>query len=126
MTASDSFGTRSRLSIHDIIDKTSNDLAPAPKCLKRKADELSDIIESEVRIWASSTPVPDVSPGLVELSTSETKTTTPSESVQDVLGVSSEERPMKRIRRFAEKAGYVALGGATIFGALVLSAPDFV
>lgn len=110
---------RSGLRIHDIIEggeeHTSNNL-------KRKADNISEAIENEVRVWASSSPALEASAGLfaptLEAATHEEQSKTA--PIADV----AEQRPSK-MRKLVESVGYVALGGATLFGALVLSAPDF-
>ena len=112
---------RSGLSIKDIIDGTDD---PLPKTLKRKSDDISEAIENEVRAWASSTSAMNdlegskamLAPVLLQCATRED---------QSESSVATEQRPAKRLRKIVESVGYVALGGATLFGALVLSAPDF-
>ena len=114
---------RSGLSIHDIIEGAADD--HASNSLKRKADDISEAIENEVRVWASSSPVlndTEISSGIsaasqAAVSEVQSKTAPP-------LNI-PEQRPSKRLRKIVESVGYVALGGATLFGALVLSAPDF-
>jgi hypothetical protein len=110
---------RSALGINDIIEGAAGD-RPASS-LKRKADDMSETIENEVRVWASSSAALDTAPG-----TSFASPAVVEEQPKTVPApISFEHRPAKRLRKIIESVGYVALGGATLFGALVLSAPDF-
>lgn len=116
---------RSGLSINDIIEGAGDH---SSKTQKRKADDISEAIENEIRVWASSSPAPNSLEGLTAISTSALQASIreeQSETVSTALNQNPEQRPAKRLRKFAESVGYVALGGATLFGALVLSAPDF-
>lgn len=117
---------RSGLSINDIIDDATTE--HTSRNMKRKADDISDVIENEVREWASSLPS-NSSGG----STNTTVSTTQATASQDLSGINSspmnEQRPTKKIRRFVERLGYAAVGGAavgaTLFFGLVATAPDF-
>lgn len=95
-----------------------------PVMLKRKSDEISDAIEDEIRVWASSSAAPKTSEGSTAISVTQTSRTE-TEVTSATLNQNPEQRPAKRLRKIVESVGYVALGGATLFGALVLSAPDF-
>ncbi|CAG8982180.1 hypothetical protein HYALB_00003616 [Hymenoscyphus albidus] len=106
---------RSRVSIHDIIE--SSPRAPSPPKAeakagnKRKADEISNSIQEEVRAWASS---PDRSP--VEMAT-------------NIATTVQEERPTKKLKTVLDRVAYAAVGGfavgATLFFGLVATAPNF-
>lgn len=125
--------TRSTLNIPDDVEHLSKD--QATKTLKRKADNISEAIEEEVRIWASSPssdaakkPVKDAS----NMSILASQTQTPQSSSHVSLATMAslpEHQPTKRLKRFAEAAGYAALGGAAVgaclFSVLVTTAPDF-
>ena len=122
-------GGRSGFRIDDIIEESSID--QKAKDLKRKADEISDVIEQEVRIWASSPPV-EVSNIATDMSVLDSQAATPDEAstiARNTNSDTSEHRPAKRLKKFAEVVGYVALGGAAVgagmFSLLVATAPDF-
>lgn len=117
---------RSGLSINDIIERGAGD--QSSRNLKRKADGISEAIEDEIRVWARSSPAPDSLERSTDMPASasqpairEEQSTAVPTSTPEVI----EQRPTKRLRKIVESVGYVALGGATLFGALVLSAPDF-
>jgi hypothetical protein len=106
---------RSKLAIGDIIDRPTT---PVPESKKRKADDISDAIENEVRIWASS---PTLNPP-----TDSATTTGAGAPAQPKLGErNNSERSMKRLKRVVEGAAYIALGGVGLFSILVATAPDF-
>jgi hypothetical protein len=117
------FSGRSGLSINDIIDDATTEHTSK---LKRKADDISEVIENEVREWASSLPV-GVSGGSTDVTA--TQTAAPQEPSVANFDTVIEQRPTKKIRRFVERLGYAAAGGAavggTLFLALVATAPDF-
>jgi len=122
---------RSGLRIDDIIDGSSSNGKPT----KRKADEISDVLEHEVRTWASA----------VEACNSTEKPSSPASSVSEVSNLidameidnpvavtrNDESHPAKRMkmRRFVEAVGYAAIGAVAaatgVFGVLVATAPDF-
>ncbi|TAQ91513.1 hypothetical protein B7494_g233 [Chlorociboria aeruginascens] len=108
---------RSGLSIDDIIDRAT--ASEHSNNLKRKADDISQAIENEVRMWASSPPV----------QVSEQIASYRPKNRTVALVDAPQSRPTKRLRRFAEAVGYAALGGAavgaTLFSALILTAPEF-
>jgi len=117
---------RSGLRIHDIIDVSSN---ATPKTTKRKADAISDVLENEVRMWASATPPSaktETSTSVTKADLQVTSTKVPSEVN---LSATVETRPTKRVKKFVERLGYAALGGAAVgaglFSVLVATAPDF-
>lgn len=119
---SKSKSVRSRLSIHDIIEKSSGDQSPPQMETKvgnkRKASEISDSIQDEVRAWASS---PDRSPVHAPLVPD---STTPETFTAQV------DRPRKKLKMVMDRVAYAAVGGfavgATLFFGLVATAPDFV
>ena len=115
---------RSGLSITDIIDSSST--THHPQRTKRKADDISDVTEAELRMWASSSysEVPN-SPGVAA-------TDRPAVNSSEIFKSSSidaEPRPPKRFKKFMENVAYAALGGvaagAGLFSVLVATAPDF-
>lgn len=117
------FSGRSGLSINDIIDDATTENASK---LKRKADDISDVIENEIRTWASSLHV-GVSGGTTNVNATQTVAAQgPSASIPNAM---DEQRPTKKTRRFAERLGYATAGGlavgATLFLGLVATAPDF-
>jgi hypothetical protein len=127
---------RSAVRIDDIVEPSSTELDV--KCMKRKASEISNVLEEEVHVWASK----DSSISATEINNSSVlKVPTGSESQHQALGpaqvfsqsTSADSAPAepayKRVKKFAEVAGYTALGGLAgglaIFAALVATAPDF-
>lgn len=117
---------RSGLSINDIIEDAAGD--HASKILKRKADGISEAIENEIRVWATSSSALDNIEESTAISASASQDALrgeQSEAPPTPVANTPEQRPAKRLRKIVESVGYVALGGATLFGALILSAPDF-
>ncbi|RDW60826.1 hypothetical protein BP6252_12209 [Coleophoma cylindrospora] len=137
---------RSKVSIHDIIDDSrtnGNNIdvigdAKSPN-LKRKADEISSIVEKEVQEWASSEQ-PIAAENISQSATSIVATSSNDEDMGSTSVVANpltatnmstpqinhpEQRSAKRLRTFAERAGYIVLGGAGLFSLLVATAPDF-
>ncbi|KAG9230872.1 hypothetical protein BJ875DRAFT_384188, partial [Amylocarpus encephaloides] len=103
---------RSRLSIHDIIDTASREESPGVGGRlggKRKASEISDTIQDEVRAWAKNSTVPS--------------------QISDKVSTTPEMRSVKRLKTFMERATYAAVGGvavgAGLFFSLVATAPNF-
>lgn len=87
----------------------------APKSLKRKADDLSQLTREEELSEALS--VHQDQPQTTQQSTR-------SRNFSNVKRLrSSTTRPNKRLRRFAEAVGYVALGGVAVMSALIATAP---
>jgi hypothetical protein len=120
--------TRSGLGINDII----NDASMTTHSLKRKADNISDATDAELRIWAqSSTASNDGMKGSADVSAAESQPTVPSVRIEDVPAVpgSLAPRPTKKLKKLLENVGYAALGGvavgAGLFSVLVATAPDF-
>ena len=119
---------RSGLRIDDIIEEPS--LVEKSKDLKRKANEISDIIENESHIWASTeVEVPGRAADLSVLESQVVAGGEASELTQFTKPDASEHHPAKRLKKFVEVAGYLALGGAAVgagmFSLLVATAPDF-
>lgn len=133
-TASNKLATeqpaRSRLSISDIIEGSSND---SSKSLKRKAEDISDVVGNEVRIWAANSSVSDKPQNTEENPILASISSSPSEGEVTCVPVSApsapEARPAKRFKKFVEAVTYAALGGAAVgaglFSVLVATAPDF-
>jgi hypothetical protein len=124
---------RSAVRINDIVEPLATD--SDAKSLKRKASDISDVLEEEVRVWASNDS--SVSTAEVVIS-SDVEAPTENTSQQQEVSGSVETLPVstsvdptpvepahKRIKKFAEVVGYTALGGLAIFSALVATAPDF-
>jgi hypothetical protein len=120
---------RPALRIADIIDKSSPEEMLSNH--KRKADEISDTIEDEVRAWATASEVSSQSITRDESSNAQASisivapiNTTP----RQYNDLSTDNRPTKKLRRLMENVAYAALGGvavgAALFGGLVATAPD--
>jgi hypothetical protein len=122
---------RSAVKIGDIIDPIAPETSV--KSNKRKAEDISDAAEEEIKIWGekgtlawaakvSDAPVPAGDTSKVEEATSDVTTAAASASVAP--------RPAKRFKKFLERAGYAAAGGLTVglavFSTLVATAPDLV
>jgi len=121
---------RSRLSIDAIIHNTA--ATPEPEIRKRKADDISDVLKGEVRAWGSSSSAP-----LNTVAESQNTTSRPESPTQSNLTPAAAQEPpestsaitdqpsLKRLKRVAEGAAYIALGGVGLFSILVATAPDF-
>lgn len=113
---------RSRLSIHDIIENSSRDQVSQERephiGQKRKAHEISNVVESEIREWASSG---STSPA--EKANREVTTTA------SLAQKADEQRPVKKLKTILGNAAYATLGGvavgAGLFFSLIATAPDF-
>jgi len=124
MAAAAASNTRSGIKIKDIIEST---LSPQMSVgSKRKADDISEVTDAELRTWANN-PASNVT----SVSTTDPKEPDSQGHVeQEVAPVftSSELRPTKK-QRILESVGYIALGGVTavagLFAALVATAPEF-
>ncbi|CAL3967532.1 unnamed protein product [Diplocarpon coronariae] len=111
---------RSAIKIPDIIEASSP--FPRANTLKRKSDDMSNVTEKELRQWAKSN-VSDVTP----IVASDSKASI-GEKISKRISIecqAPESRPVKRFKKLLGNVGLVALGGATIFAALVATAPDF-
>lgn len=105
--------------------------------VKRKADAISDSNASEEE-WAqradSEKANPEnkliVAPQPLQMPLRAQGSTTGSPAPRTMSSQEADVRPTKKLRLFAEKLGYAALGGVTagamIFGTLVYTAPTFV
>ncbi|KAG9243351.1 hypothetical protein BJ878DRAFT_511234 [Calycina marina] len=122
-----SLNSRSKLSISDIIDGTTE-----PRVIvqtKRKAGGISHDAESNPsssREWTSAET--DILAGLAaKLAAKDEEAVVPVELVDNV--VCDEARPAKRMKRFSQGLGLAAIGGAAIGGAIVSyltsAAPDY-
>jgi FHA domain len=125
--------SRSAVRIDDIVEPSVAE--PAIKSLKRKASEISEVLEEEVRVWASkdssivaekSDPSPDLPVGT---STQKTQDDSSSNDAVIVAEEAPQQPATKKLKRFAENVAYFALGGialsAGLFSILVNTAPDF-
>lgn len=104
---------------------------------KRKVDDISDSNAGEEE-WAQRTDsgeanvdkVRTVAPQSHQMLPGRQGSTTVSPAPRTVVSQEVNARPTKKLRLFAEKLGYAALGGVTagamIFGTLVYTAPTFV
>jgi hypothetical protein len=119
------------IKIDDIIEPSTSQ---RPLRLKRKADEISDITDEELRLWAKASTSSTVSKPTLETPTTKTQATTKIAMTHPVPASSatstvSEVRPTKRMKKLLENVGYAALGGvavgAGLFTVLVATAPDF-
>ncbi|KAL3420672.1 Factor arrest protein 10 [Phlyctema vagabunda] len=150
-SASKSCVPRSRLSIHDIIEKSSTESKSTT--LKRKAEEISSLTDEDLKGWGVFETVKPVvtnisdeialdeaspngsvknSPEPIETSKQTANIDRPQFSTSNLpegiyVGEPAivTERPSKRLRTLVEKASYVVLGGAGLFSILVATAPDF-
>ena len=126
---------RSAVRINDIVEPLATE--SDTKSLKRKADDISDVLEEEVRVWASKDSSVSAAEVIissdVEAPSENTSQQQVSGSVESVPSTSVDSAPVepahKRIKKFAEVVGYTALGGlaggVALFSALVATAPDF-
>ncbi len=119
---------RSGLGINDIINNAST----TTNSLKRKADDISDATDAELRIWAqSSTASNDNMKVSEDVPASEVQNLAPSAEPEDVSAAldAPAPRPTKKLKKLLENVGYAALGGvavgAGLFSVLVATAPDF-
>lgn len=117
------------IKINDIIDTSATPQRPLR--LKRKADEISDATDKELRIWAKSSSSSNPSKVATDIIPTEAEVAAETVIAQPVSSnaVVSEGRPTKRIKKLLENVGYAALGGvavgAGLFTVLVATAPDF-
>lgn len=119
---------RSGLGINDIINNAST----TTNSLKRKADDISDATDAELRIWAqSSTASNDNMKVSEDVPASEVQNLAPSAETEAVSAAldAPAPRPTKKLKKLLENVGYAALGGvavgAGLFSVLVATAPDF-
>lgn len=119
---SKAMSVRSRLSIPDIIENSSLDQGSQKIGSigeKRKAGDISNVIESEIREWASLDASKPAISGL-QARTAEAPVVQENEH---------EQRPVKKLKTILERAAYAAVGGvavgAGLFFSLVATAPDF-
>jgi len=124
------FSGRSGLRIDDIIDSSTADSVPSH--LKRKAVDISDAIEDEVRNWESDLTARS---SMTTVASDQSICQTPGKQGQTGLITTSLDpaypirRPTKRVKKIVERLGYAAIGGAavgaTLFSILVATAPEF-
>jgi hypothetical protein len=121
--------SRSGLSITDIIEAEST--VHHAKSLKRKAEDISDATEDELRIWGNNTSFTNESQGSSEMAVLKSEAAVSSEvpEASEPASQAPEDRPVKRFKKLFENVGYAALGGvavgAGLFSVLVATAPDF-
>ena len=114
LTTNTQHNARSAIKITDIVESTSPSIST--NSLKRKAENISNVTEKELRNWANSNVSSDFPAASVPVSIH-------GERSNDLSNV-VEAPPAKRFKKLLANAGYVALGGATLFAALVATAPD--
>ncbi|KAE8453084.1 hypothetical protein EG329_012271 [Mollisiaceae sp. DMI_Dod_QoI] len=121
--------TNSRgIKINDIIDTST---PQRPLRFKRKADEISDVTDKELRMWAKASTASNASKIATESNITESHIATQTIIPQPIFtnSATTESRPTKRIKKLLENVGYAALGGvavgAGLFTVLVATAPDF-
>jgi hypothetical protein len=127
---------RSVVRIDDIVEPLA--IESDTKSLKRKASDISDVLEEEVRVWASKdssiSAADAISPSNVEMQVENISQQQVSESAEALqpstpMDSAPAEPAHKRIKKFAEVVGYTALGGLAgglaLFSTLVATAPDF-
>jgi len=115
-------------------------LSNSKKPTKRKADDISDVLDEEMRAWGSSSPEKSsTQPQSLEMtaaqmSANDAESPSSANIASPFTGLRApstllEQRPTKKLKRFAEAVGYAALGGvavgAGLFSILVATAPDF-
>ncbi|KAL2073246.1 hypothetical protein VTL71DRAFT_10570 [Oculimacula yallundae] len=103
---------RSAIKITDLVESSSP--FNQTKSLKRKVDSISNVTDKELRNWANSNVSSDVPKAPAAA------------AIEKLTGMTSvtEMPAAKRFKKLLANAGYVALGGATLFAALVATAPD--
>lgn len=119
---------RSGLGINDIIN-TSSTMAQS---LKRKADDISEATDAELRMWAQSSTSSTDDPMGSESAADPKAPAAVSSPGTETLPAAPDApapRPTKRLKKLLENVGYAALGGvavgAGLFSVLVATAPDF-
>jgi len=108
------------------------DDTPKRRGIKRKADEIAELISQEERAWDPPSPFATKLPSIDKSLTQDNSTSQPRQESQPEItsnhGTSGHRT--KRLKKFAEAVGYAALGGvavgASLFSLLVATAPEFV
>ena len=117
---------RSRLSIDAIIHNTTT---PELGSRKRKADEISSILKSEAPAWESSSPAPldpiSQSQNVGAQSPTQPEPAPAAQEPSEGAATTRDQQAMKKLKKVAEGAAYIALGGVGLFSILVATAPDF-
>lgn len=124
--------TNSRgIKIDDIIEPST---PQRPLRLKRKADEISDITDEELRLWAKASNTSNTSKSTLDKAVTKSQAITKIAVTCPAVASSTtpvvpDVRPTKRMKKLLENVGYAALGGvavgAGLFTVLVATAPDF-
>lgn len=114
LTSNKQHNARSAIKITDIVESSTP--AIRTNSLKRKSDNISDATDKELRDWANSNVSSDLTAAPATAAVHGEKSNVPS-NVDDAPSA-------KRFKKLLANAGYVALGGATLFAALVATAPD--
>ena len=123
---------RSVLRIDEIIEQNVADVEDIAR--KRKADDISNAVEDDIRLWASS--LNSVNSTLNSAINMGSRAPTPAPTPAEIAGFVSStvaepsvQPPAKKMRKFMENVAYAALGGvavgAALFSSLVATAPDF-
>jgi len=107
---------RSAIKITDIVEPSP--LSNNTNSLKRKVDSISDVTNKELRNWANSNVSSENSRASLSIPIQ-------GKNLNDVSN-STGAPAAKRFKKLLANAGYVALGGATLFAALVATAPELI
>jgi hypothetical protein len=118
---------RSGIKINDIIESSS--VVHRTNVLKRKAVDISDVPENELRLWGNNSTTSDNSNSAPVYASNELVANSPAPKDVTQKTDTTEPRPTKRLKKILENVGYAALGGvavgASLFTVLVATAPDF-
>ncbi|KAK0107198.1 hypothetical protein ONS95_003901 [Cadophora gregata] len=115
LTSNIQHNARSAIKITDIVESSTPFFGTSS--LKRKSDNISNVTDEELRNWATSNVTSDLPEASASVPVHR------GEKSNDLSNV-VEAPPTKRFKKLLANAGYVALGGATLFAALVATAPD--
>ena len=132
--ATENISGRSRLSINDIIDGSFTDSARGSQTYKRKADDISsadadtkDCVSTSASLDRLSTD--SRAENLLVNATLKQPHHLSEPATSAALDELETIRPAKRLKKFAQRLSYAALGGAAVGGALlsvlVATAPDY-
>jgi len=140
---------RRSVTIKDIVEDAEAVIPEQPQPLKRKAADISDLVEGEIDLWSqkeTQSATETIQPSQIVKNAEPVREKTEERVVdamtepvaqvpEPIIDIpvpakqATESRPSKRLKRFAEAVGYAALGGvvagAGLFAALVSTAPDF-
>lgn len=104
------------------VCRTGQTIDNATTNLKRKFEEISDVLHKERATASGSEAHVDIGQAAIWDSAN---TATQGIEVAASAAPAAADRPVKAFRRFAEAFGYAALGGAAVVSALIATAPNF-